>query len=144
MMFHIRARFLLLLKQRYWGCLHLPYPWLHEATLNFSLQHCLRKKWLNGVLRMAFPLIHSLMLMCRIPNGREMRTCTITRQGKSIYDNSVIEKVDPRGGKYYWIGGNEIKFQHVDESDFQAIAHGVISITPLKTDHTNYAFIEDT
>jgi 5'-nucleotidase len=74
-------------------------------------------------------------------NGRRVETHTITRMGKSIYDNSVIEKVDPRGGKYYWIGGNEIKFQPVDKSDFQAIANGVISITPLKTDHTNYAFI---
>jgi len=74
--------------------------------------------------------------------GNEVRTCSITRQGKSIYDNSVIEKVDPRGGKYYWIGGNEIKFQQVDESDFQAISNGVISITPLKTDYTNYDLID--
>jgi 5'-nucleotidase len=74
--------------------------------------------------------------------GNKVLTNSITRQGKSIYDNSVIAKIDPRGNKYYWIGGNEIKFQQVDGSDFQAISNGAISITPLKTDHTNYAFID--
>ena len=114
------------------------------ARSNFKFQPSalFAKKLAQRVLR--YGLSSDTFLNVNVPDtkGRAIRTCRITRQGKSIYDNSVIEKVDPRGVKYYWIGGNEIKFQLVDESDFQAISHCVISITPLKTDHTNYAFID--
>jgi len=114
------------------------------ARNNFKFQPSalFAKKIARVLLRHRLPLDTFLNINVPDTNGREVTTCAITRMGKSIYDNSVIEKVDPRGGKYYWIGGKEIKFQPVDESDFQAIADGVISITPLKTDHTNYAFIE--
>jgi 5'-nucleotidase len=71
-------------------------------------------------------------------NGREISSFKITRQGKSIYDNAIVEKLDPRGGKYYWLGGTDIKFKKVPRSDFAAVSQNCISITPLKTDHTNY------
>jgi len=113
------------------------------ARSNFKFQPSalFAKKMALVLLRHRLPPDTFLNINVPDTNGRGVETHTITRMGKSIYDNSVIEKVDPRGGKYYWIGGNEIKFQPVDKSDFQAIANGVISITPLKTDHTNYAFI---
>ena len=71
-------------------------------------------------------------------NGREISSFKITRQGKSIYDNAIVEKLDPRGGKYYWLGGTDIKFKKIPRSDFAAVSQNCISITPLKTDHTNY------
>ena len=113
------------------------------ARSNFKFQPSalFAEKMARVLLRHRLPPDTFLNINVPDTSGRKTGTCAITRMGKSIYDNSVIEKTDPRGGKYYWIGGNEIKFQPVDESDFQAIANGVISITPLKTDHTNYAFI---
>jgi 5'-nucleotidase len=72
-------------------------------------------------------------------DGREISDFKITRQGKSIYDNAIVEKVDPRGGKYYWLGGTDIKCKKISGSDFEAVSQGFISITPLKTDHTNYS-----
>ena len=71
-------------------------------------------------------------------DGREISSFKITRQGKSIYDNAIVEKLDPRGGKYYWLGGTDIKFKKIPRSDFAAVSQNCISITPLKTDHTNY------
>jgi len=72
-------------------------------------------------------------------DGREISAYKITRQGKSIYDNAIVEKVDPRGGKYYWLGGTDIKCKKIPGSDFAAVSQDFISITPLKTDHTNYS-----
>jgi 5'-nucleotidase len=71
-------------------------------------------------------------------DGREISSFKITRQGKSIYDNAIVEKVDPRGVKYYWLGGTDIKCKNISGSDFAAVSQNLISITPLKTDHTNY------
>ena len=73
--------------------------------------------------------------------GERITSYKITKQGKSIYDNSVVEKVDPRGGKYYWIGGDGITFKKIPQSDFEAVSQNIISITPLKTDYTNYAYL---
>jgi 5'-nucleotidase len=73
--------------------------------------------------------------------GQKISSFRITRQGKSIYDDSISEKVDPRGESYYWIGGQEVRFKHIAESDYEAISDTVISITPLKTDHTNYSYM---
>jgi len=54
------------------------------------------------------------------------------------YLNQVIEKVDPRGNKYYWIAGERITWHRKELSDFQAISQHMISITPLHLDMTAY------
>jgi len=66
----------------------------------------------------------------------------LTYQGKRRYTEAVIEKADPRGRKYYWIGGSEPKVEAPDGSDFAAIKAGYISVTPLHLDLTNYASLE--
>jgi 5'/3'-nucleotidase len=68
-----------------------------------------------------------------VPKGVRM-----TRQGKRIYEGVVTEKKDPRGRKYYWIGGGELGFHNIEGTDFHAIHAGYSSITPLHLDLTNY------
>src|SRR3989454_5227113 len=53
-----------------------------------------------------------LLLNVNVPGGVEPRGYAVTRLGKHTYGFEVVEKVDPRGRKYYWIGGNE--YQHED------------------------------
>jgi 5'-nucleotidase len=36
----------------------------------------------------------------------EIRGIKITRQGLRVYRHSLVERSDPRGRPYYWIGGN--------------------------------------
>jgi 5'-nucleotidase len=62
--------------------------------------------------------------------------------GKRIYGESVQEKVDRSGRKYYTIGGNNPGYADTLDSDFKAIANNYISVTPLHLDWTNYASIE--
>ncbi len=68
----------------------------------------------------------------------EPRGARLTRQGKRIYGDVVVEKLDPRGRKYYWIGGGELGFQDIEGTDFNAIRDNFISVTPLHLDLTNY------
>ncbi len=67
----------------------------------------------------------------------------ITRQGKRIFEDAVVEKVDPRGKKYYWIGGEDQGFQEIAGTDFHAVANHYISITPLCVDLTNRSAMQD-
>lgn len=62
-----------------------------------------------------------------------------TIQGKRDYGNIIVEKEDPRGRKYYWIGGDDTIFEDVHDSDCNAIGAAQISITPLRVDLTDRA-----
>lgn len=64
-----------------------------------------------------------------------------TRLGKRRYHDSVVEKIDPRGRPYFWIGG-----YHIDTpgngTDLAAVAEGYVSLTPLHLDLTDYRALE--
>lgn len=66
----------------------------------------------------------------------------ITKQGKRFFDDFVVEKTDPRGRKYYWIWGKNIKFEDSSGTDYEAVHNGLISITPLHVDMTDHKAIE--
>jgi len=71
----------------------------------------------------------------------ELRGVAVTRMGRRNYQDEIIRREDPRGAKYYWIGGAEPA--HVKESgtDFEAIDRNMISVTPLQRDLTNHAML---
>jgi len=71
--------------------------------------------------------------------AQQVKGFALTRQGKRRYGDAIVEKVDPRGKKYYWIGGDQLTFVDAEGTDFSAIQRGLISITPLHLDLTNYA-----
>lgn len=66
----------------------------------------------------------------------------ITSQGKRRYEGMIVDKIDPRGRNYYWIGTVDINFLDIVGSDYAAISRGHISITPLHPDLTNYTSID--
>jgi 5'-nucleotidase len=67
------------------------------------------------------------------------RGVRLTRQGKRRYGEGVVCNQDPRGRKYYWIGGTQNGFEDIPGSDCNALAEGMISVTPLKTTMTHEA-----
>jgi 5'-nucleotidase len=62
----------------------------------------------------------------------------ITTQGKRRYEGMIIDKVDPRGRNYYWIGTVDLNFYDIEGSDYTAVSRGHISVTPLHIDLTNH------
>jgi len=62
----------------------------------------------------------------------------ITKLGRRIYTEGVIERMDPRGRAYYWIGGGAPSWHPGEGTDFEAIQAGYISITPLHLDLTHH------
>ena len=71
-----------------------------------------------------------------LPAG-EVRGVRWTRLGYRRYHQVVVEKVDPRGRKYYWIAGTP-EWREEDGTDYSAIAAGYASVTPLHLDLTDY------
>ena len=83
------------------------------------------------------PLPPNLLVNVNVPGG-EPRGYAITRLGKHSYGYEVIEKEDPRGRKYYWIGGNEYQHEDIPGSDCNAVLRDrLVSVTPLQLDLTD-------
>ena len=84
-------------------------------------------------------------LNVNVPDKRQAATKhKITRLGKRVYSDVVIEKIDPRGRNYYWIGEQTpIWEKKADDTDFAATQKGYISITPLHLDMTDYKALEE-
>jgi 5'-nucleotidase len=61
--------------------------------------------------------------------------------GNRVYNDIIIEKTDPRGKYYYWIGGKST-WSNVEGSDFEAVSNGYVSISPLKLNYTDFEAIE--
>lgn len=83
------------------------------------------------------------LLNVNIPEPREGKYAgvKITRLGKRVYHDILVENIDPRGKKYYWIGG-EPEWEDFDHSDWSATKDGFVSVTPLKMDMTDYQLRE--
>jgi 5'-nucleotidase len=67
----------------------------------------------------------------------------LTRMGKRHYNENIVERIDPRGGKYYWIGGDDLGFDQEDGTDCLAVHEGYISVTPLQVDLTDYKLLQN-
>ncbi|HSA78303.1 MAG TPA: 5'/3'-nucleotidase SurE [Nitrospirota bacterium] len=89
-------------------------------------------------------LTEGTLLNINVPNVpiAEIRGTALTRLGKRIYHQMTVERVDPRGKRYYWIGGGEPDWEREEGTDFDAIDRNLVSITPLHLDLTDYSTFE--
>ena len=104
------------------------------STENLVLATSFSKKLAEMIVQNGLP--EETFLNVNIPSG-PCSGVQLTRQGKRRYGESVISNQDPRGRKYYWIGGTEVGFEDILGSDCNALQQGAISVTPLRTNMTN-------
>jgi 5'-nucleotidase len=110
-------------------------PKRFEATAQFA------KALLEGAA--ARPPARPVLLNVNVPVELREPSFEVTRLGRRGYSASVTEKVDPRGRKYYWIGGPEQAHEDIPGSDCVAVLdHHVISVTPLQLDWTSAGGLE--
>ena len=79
-----------------------------------------------------------LLLNVNVPPGVEPDGYVVTRLGKHSYGSDVVEKKDPRGRPYFWIGGNEYQHEDIPGSDCNVVLRERrVSVTPLVLDLTD-------
>jgi len=67
----------------------------------------------------------------------------VCRQAKAYWEEEMDERIDPRGGKYYWLTG---VFKNMDDgvdTDEWALANNFISVVPVQIDITAYKAMEE-
>lgn len=107
-----------------------------EVAENFSFQQAadFAQRLLATLVTKKLP--SDLLLNVNVPAG-EITGVRLTRLGRRIYKQSVVEKFDPRGKRYFWIAGTPI-WQKDQGTDHNAVSEGCVSITPLHLDLTDY------
>jgi 5'-nucleotidase len=73
----------------------------------------------------------------------EIRGVRVTRLGSRVFRDVVVEKTDPRGKRYYWIGGESPTWEPDEASDFTAVSERYVSVTPLTFELTDYKGVVD-
>ncbi|MBI1821585.1 MAG: 5'/3'-nucleotidase SurE [Nitrospirae bacterium] len=114
-----------------------PPPYEFKSAAQFALQ--IAKQILNK------GLPNDILLNVNVPNLpiEKIKDIKIVSLGRRVFeDNAIIEKTDPRGRKYYWIGGTKILWEDKPDTDNDAVSHGHVSVTPLHLDLTHYEFLK--
>ncbi len=73
------------------------------------------------------------VLSVNLPGAGETRYAW-TNLGRRYYVDDVMERADPWGRPYVWIGGGARGHEDLPGSDCNAVAAGLISVTPLRLD----------
>ncbi len=67
----------------------------------------------------------------------------VTRLGKRTYRDQLIERLDPYGNPYYWVGGPAVSEESEPGTDVAAMRAGKISVTPIMLDMTNHRLLDE-
>ncbi len=113
-----------------------------REDVDFSQMAEVAKKVVLKVLERGMP--EDTYLNVNIPNlpEEEIKGFMLTRQGRRAYKEKVLKLSDPSGRPLYWITAEEFGWHLEEGTDYWAVYHGYVSITPLQLDLTNYRAME--
>ena len=91
------------------------------------------------------PLHRSMILNVNVPDlpYEQLSGLRATRLGHRHRSEPVVQADDPRGRKVYWVGPAGEGADTSEGTDFDAVAEGYVSVTPLQVDLTRHAAIAD-
>ena len=91
------------------------------------------------------PFQNAVLLNVNIPDlaYEELEGIEVTRLGRRHKAEGVVKTTNPRGQTVYWIGPAGGAQDAGDGTDFFAVAHNRVSVTPLQIDLTQYGDVEN-
>lgn len=81
----------------------------------------------------------SVLLNVNFPDvpARAVGSIAVTTQGRHKIGGAIVEGQDPRGQRFYWIGGEREQDHGLEGTDLAAVHAGAVSVTPLCLDLTH-------
>jgi 5'/3'-nucleotidase len=113
---------------------------VRDGAVDFAAAARFARRLADEILRRGLP--PDTLLNVNVPHAAPSGV-RVTRQGKRLYPGGVIERADPKGRTYYWIGGAPAEWAPDAGSDFAALHEGLISLTPLHLDLTNHRVMDE-
>jgi 5'-nucleotidase len=86
------------------------------------------------------PLTQPTLLNVNVPDVPfdQIKGMKITRLGRRHKAEPVIKSLNPRGELVYWVGAAGPAADAGEGTDFDAVAQGWVSLTPLQVDLTHF------
>lgn len=118
----------------------------HDANANFDAAIFYAKKIAQEMLKN--PLPNGSLLNVNIPDLplSEIKGVKIARQAVAKWEEEFEERVDPRGGKYYWLTGKFVNYDKGQDTDEWSLDNGYVSVVPVQFDltaHNTIGFINE-
>lgn len=113
----------------------------YHADADFTAARHYVRLILQEMLR--HPFTDEASLNVNIPNVplESIKGVKVTRQAKGYWQEEMVERTDPYGGKYYWLTGRlEITDNGEDTCEW-ALQHNYVSVQPVQNDFTHHAII---
>ena len=106
---------------------------------SYSLAGRYAEKLAKHILKSGLP--EGTILNVNVPGSKKESVTGIqfTSLSQRRYRKPVVEKIDPRGGTYFWIAGERESWARKKPSDHDAVEKKMVSVTPLHLDLTDYA-----
>jgi len=120
----------------------LDVPSIAFSTLvgeGFSFERC--AEFAEKLIRWALDHHRDPHIILNVNFPVEFSGVRVVRLGNRIYAGDILERKDPRGRTYYWIGGGKPTWRPGEDTDFEAVEEGCIAITPLHLDLTHHESI---
>jgi 5'-nucleotidase len=109
----------------------------------FEFEHAARFATALAKAALLTPLPKRVLLNVNVPSHGPPEGYEITRFGRHRYTGDVVERDDPRGRKYYWIGGSGYEHESAPGTDVTAVhEHRRVSVTPMQLDLTEADLME--
>lgn len=110
----------------------------HLGVLDYGAAARYAREITHTLLSSGFP--EDTVININVPylSEAEIKGVQITRQGLRVYLDELLQRIDPRGKPYYWIGGEAPTGVEEDGTDFGAMKAGYVSVTPIQLDLTAY------
>jgi 5'-nucleotidase len=108
--------------------------WPHDPEETYEAAAAFTAQLARRVLERGMPDDTLLNVNVPMPPLHGVKT---TRLGRRVYKEGVIERMDPSGRQYFWIGGTPPEWTEDPRSDYAAVIEGCVSVTPLHLDLTN-------
>jgi 5'-nucleotidase len=90
------------------------------------------------------PLALPLLLNVNVPDVAydQLEGTAVTRLGRRHKAEAVVRSTNPRGEIVYWVGAAGGAQDAGEGTDFHAVAHRRVSVTPLQIDLTQYSSLD--
>ncbi len=114
----------------------------YDADADFRESQRVVKAVMTDV--MANGLAPETFLNVNIPDSKKLNGIKLCRQGKGKWVEEFIERVDPRGRKYYWLTGH---FENLEpeatDTDEYYLDNNYATVVPCIIDVTDFEFIKE-
>jgi 5'-nucleotidase len=84
-----------------------------------------------------------VLLNVNVPQGVPAGWAT-TVQAARTHTTNVLRRDDPWGRPYFWLDEGRMEWAARDDTDYEAVKAGLISVTPLHADLTAHAAVQRT